>query len=84
MQRRKISGKHSRVNGIAFREAFEGEWDSEEAYAEHMFNEYYASSIPNNLQMYFDYKSFTRDLFMCDYFSIERKEEGGVFVFRNI
>lgn len=71
-----------------FREAFEGEWDTEEAYAEHIFNlrhdrECYGHVVPDNLRGYIDYEAFTCDLFMSDYFSIERKV-GGIYVFRNI
>jgi len=65
-----------------FREAFEGEWDTEEKYAIHIFDECYATAIPENLRGYIDYEAFARDLFINDFYSIECPN-GGVWVFRN-
>ncbi len=64
-----------------FEEAYQGEWESEEAFAEHIADE--TMDIPEHLQFYLDYEKFARDLFINDYFS----EEGGnfkIFVFRHI
>ena len=59
-----------------FREQYCGEWDSEEDYAEELFNEFYAYEIPTHLRCYIDYEAFARDLFMDGY-----KYIGG-YVFR--
>lgn len=64
-----------------FEETFCGEWDSELAYAEDLFDECYSHEVPSYIQNYIDYESFANDLFMGDYFSVE--SDGGVFVFRN-
>jgi len=66
----------------AFEEAYSGEWDTEQDYAEQLFNEIYLSDVPQHLEAYIDYEKWTRDLFMCDYYSIDNPE-GGVWVFRN-
>jgi len=65
-----------------FEDAYCGEWDSEEAYGEELFDELYAHEIPENLRCYIDYEAFARDLFMGDNYSVDRSE-GGVYVFRN-
>lgn len=65
----------------AFEDAYCGTWDSEQAYAENLLED--MGTIPNDdsvLSQYFDYKAFTRDLFMSDYFSANTSE--GVAVFR--
>lgn len=51
-----------------FRDSFCGEYDSEVAYAEELFDECYAHEIPENMRYYIDYKKFARDLFMTDYY----------------
>ena len=51
----------------AFQEAHHGEWDSEEAFAEHLAEE--TMEIPERLQYYIDYEKLARELFINDYFS---------------
>ena len=63
----------------SFQDAYCGEWDSEQAYAENLFDELYAHDVPDHIAPYIDYEAFARDLFMGDYFSVER--ESGVYVF---
>lgn len=51
-----------------FNEAFQGHFDSEEDFAEHIIDECYdIEKCMGSLSSYFDYKAFARDLFMCDY-----------------
>lgn len=56
-----------------------GEYDSELAYAEQLFDDCYAHEIPENLRFYIDYEAFARDLFMCDYMSVD--SGSGVHIF---
>jgi antirestriction protein len=65
-----------------FEESYRGAWNSEEAYAEDLFDELYAHEIPENLRCYIDYEAFARDLFMGDCYSIDNPD-GGVYVFDN-
>ena len=62
----------------AFEEAYQGEWDSEEAFAENLAEE--TMEIPEHLQYYIDYEKFARDLFIDDYFSADG-EGRKVYVF---
>lgn len=64
----------------SFDDAFSGEHDSEEAFAEQIADD--CMDIPESVKSYFDYAKFARDLFLCDYFSVE--STGGVYVFRNV
>ena len=65
-----------------FREAYSGEWDSEEDYAYDLAEELGAVPAEHSWPAsYIDWEAATRDLFM-DY-SSERSPGGGVFVFRN-
>lgn len=50
-----------------FRDEFCGEWESEEEYAEEVFNELYLPEVPEHIRYYIDYKAFARDLFMDGY-----------------
>ena len=50
-----------------FRDQYCGEWDSETAYAEQLFDELYLHEIPEHLQSYIDYEAFARELFMDGY-----------------
>ena len=50
-----------------FRDQYCGEWESERAYAEQLFDELYLHEIPEHLQSYIDYEAFARDLFMDGY-----------------
>lgn len=50
-----------------FEEAFQGKFDSEVDYAyDYVESCGLLSSMPENLQCYFDYERFARDLFICD------------------
>lgn len=60
----------------SFEEAFCGEYDSELDYAYEIVDECF--TIPKEIEAYFDYEKFSRDLFMTDYSYIDG------FVFRNI
>ena len=65
----------------SFQDAYCGEWDSEKAYGEHLFDELYLHDVPEHVQPYIDYESFARDIFMGDCFSVDKP--GGVYVFHN-
>ena len=51
----------------AFEEAYEGEYDSPEDYTDYIVEEMGILKNMGSLSSYFDYKAYTRDLFMCDY-----------------
>jgi antirestriction protein len=63
-----------------FEEAYQGEWDSEEDFAEHLAEE--TMNITEHLQFYIDYEKLARDLFINDYFSADGR--GKVYVFSRI
>lgn len=63
-----------------FEEAYAGEWESEESFAENLAEE--TMEIPEHLAFYIDYEKLARDLFINDYFSAEG--EGCRYVFRHI
>lgn len=64
-----------------FQDAYRGEYESEEAYAEELVDDTgMLDSIPENLRYYFDYGRFARDLFMSDMHSV-RSGHGAVYVF---
>jgi len=65
----------------SFQDAYCGEWDSEQAYAENLFDELYLHEVPDHIQNYIDYEAFARDLFINDNYSVE--SDSGVYVFRN-
>lgn len=50
---------------------FSDELDPKVAYAEQLFDECYASEIPDNLKGYIDYEKFARDLFMDGYVEVD-------------
>ncbi len=58
-----------------FEDEYQGEYDSEKDFAEQLFEDCYASEIPDFAVRYFDYDAFARDLFMGDY----RYDNGFVF-----
>ena len=60
-------------------ERYHGSYDNEIDFAYAIFEDCYSNAIPENLMCYFDYAAFTRDLFMCDYFSIEIDGQSHVF-----
>lgn len=68
-----------------FQDAYRGEYDSEEAYAEELADDTgMLDSLPENLRYYFDYERFARDLFMSDMHSV-RSGHGTIYVFdRNV
>jgi antirestriction protein len=61
-----------------FEDAYEGEYDSPEEYAEYLVEETGILKGMGNLSYYFDYKAYARDLFMTDFMYLD-----GV-VYRNI
>ena len=65
----------------SFQDAYCGEWSSERAYGEHLFDEMYLHDVPDHVQPYIDYDSFTRDLFINDNYSVDCP--GGIHVFYN-
>ncbi len=62
-----------------YEEAYQGEWDSEEDFAEDLASE--TMEIPEHLRFYIDYEKFARDLFINDYFSADG-EGCKVYVYR--
>jgi len=64
-----------------FEEAYEGEWDTEEAFAENVASE--TMEIPQHLAFYIDYEKLARDMFINDYFSAD-SENCKVYVFRRL
>ena len=69
------------VSAEEFRDAYRGEYESEEAYAEGFIADVgMLDSIPENLRYYVDYGRFARDLFMFDMHSV-RSGHGTVYVF---
>lgn len=63
----------------AFEDQFCGIYESELDYAYEIAEE--CMEIPENIQAYFDYQAFSRDIFCNDYFSLGVKN-GAVAVFR--
>ena len=57
---------YNREDIEGFDNAYMGEWDSEEDFAEHIIDECYPD-IPDFALRYFDYSAFARDLFMDGY-----------------
>lgn len=74
-----IGSDHATAEG--FQDAFCGEWESERAYAEDLFDDLYGHEVPEYIDNYIDYEAFAHDLFLSDSFSVECP--GGVYVFRN-
>ena len=64
-----------------FEEAYAGEWNSEEDFAESLASE--TMEIPKHLEFYIDYEKLARDLFINDYFSAD-SENSKVYVFRRL
>jgi antirestriction protein len=64
-----------------FQDAYRGEYDSEEAYAEELVDDTgMLAEVPENLRYYFDYERFARDLFMSGMRSV-RSGHGTIYVF---
>lgn len=67
-----------------FEESFNGEWDDEKDFAYDLAESIgLLEGMPDSLQGYFNWESWTRDLFMGDYYSVEAPGYR-VFVFRSI
>ena len=64
----------------SFEEHYRGEWESEQAYAEELFDELYLHGVPEHVRYYIDYEKFARDLFINDMYSAEATS-GRVHVF---
>lgn len=60
-------------------ENYHGAYDSEVDFARALFDDCYSNAIPEDLQFYFDYDAFARDLFINDYFSVEANGQTHVF-----
>lgn len=71
------------VDGVQFEDAYAGEYDSEEAFAEEIAGDGYSTDDLGRLANYIDWGRYARDLFMGDYFS-EDTGAGRVYVFRAI
>ena len=74
-------GYRLRYNDVGehnFEDQYNGCWDSEEAFGEHLIDECY--DIPDFLKSYVDYEKWTRDL-MMDYSSYEGSD--GTHIFRD-
>lgn len=65
-----------------FEEAYQGEYESEEAFAESTVDEGLWGEVPEHLAAYIDYEKIARDLFMGDYSSVDTSS--GCYVFRSI
>jgi antirestriction protein len=64
-----------------FQDAYNGTWDSEQAFAENLVEDLgYLTGVPDHVANYFDYEAFTRDLFMGDYY---RDDDTGAVFNRN-
>ncbi|WP_133130790.1 antirestriction protein ArdA [Legionella yabuuchiae] len=60
---------------------YHGCYDSEVDFAQHLIDDCYDEKLPDNLMAYFDYNSFSRDLFINDFYAVKLK--GYVHVFSN-
>lgn len=69
------AGSWSKSN---FEDAYNGEWESEAAFAENLFDECYLHEVPDFAKNYIDYEKFARDLFRGGDYTFE---DG--YVFRN-
>ena len=63
----------------ALENQYHGEWNSEIQYAQHLFDDCYAHAIPEQIRCYVDYKAFSHDLFINDYFSLKIDRNVHVF-----
>lgn len=61
-----------------FEEAYSGEWNSEQEFADNLADETITPDLPEMGQLYFDYDKFRRDLFLGDYWS------SNGYIFRNL
>ncbi|MDD6180548.1 MAG: antirestriction protein ArdA [Desulfovibrionaceae bacterium] len=64
---------------VDFREAYQGNYDSKEDFAEELANAAgLLECMPDNLKAYFDYEAYARDLFISDYWM---SDSGNVFLY---
>ena len=76
-----VGEKYATSSG--FSDAYQGEYDSEEAFAEELIDSTgQMDDIPEWARPYFDMERYARDLFMGDYWSA-KASSGGVYVFQN-
>lgn len=69
---------------INFEDSYQGTHDSELDFTEQLVEDLgMLDSMPDDLRYYFDYESFSRDLFMTDYFSVQINRST-VYVFRSL
>jgi len=62
-----------------FEDAYSGEWNSEQEFAEDLaVNIGLLDGVDDQIQLYFDWEKWTRDLFMTDYWSYD------AYIFRNL
>lgn len=66
-----------------FEDAYCGEWDSEQAYAEQLADDLGYEAGDQWPGQYIDWPAATRDLFLCDYWSAPTPT-GGVYVYRSV
>lgn len=71
---------HEYASSSGFQDAYCGEWDSEEAYAENYADE--CMEIPEHLENYIDYEKMARDFFCGDLYSVDAGG-GNVYVFHS-
>jgi antirestriction protein len=63
-----------------FDDAYQGTWESEEAFAEHLLEESgQLAELPEWIRPYIDIEAFARDLFIDGYFSIQH--DGQLYIF---
>jgi antirestriction protein len=60
-----------------FQDSYQGEWVSEQDFADNLADETITGELSELGQIYFDYEKFTRDLFLGDYWYSDG------FIFRN-
>lgn len=78
-------GPHDGTSLEHFREAFIGEYNSVEDYAQQYINDIgLLSDVPDHIARYFDYKAFARDLELGGDIWTADAPGGGVFVFSNV
>lgn len=52
-----------------FEDAYQGEWASEQEFADQLADDTITADLPEVAQIYFDYQKFARDLFLGDYWA---------------
>ena len=64
-------GWYKQLSWKEVEERYQGKWDSEEEFAEHLFDELYSYEISDFARRYFDMDAFARDLFAGDYVFVD-------------